>query len=107
MTSLPLPPPIADIYLVFGLVTASYDEVPLAARYFKERAELTGAQPAVAQDRLIMSTNDQSGYFLLQRPATGWTPGLYRCGLFAGEETSAYTQVDEVRFRILESSRPS
>ncbi len=96
-----------DIYLVFGLVTASYDEVPLAARCFKEQAELTGAQPAVAQDRLIMSTNDQSGYFLLQRPATGWTPGLYRCGLFAGEETSAYTQVDEVRFRILESSRPS
>lgn len=96
-----------DIYLVFGLVTASYDEVPLAARCFKERAELTGAQPAVAQDRLIMSTNDQSGYFLLQRPATGWTPGLYRCGLFAGEETSAYTQVDEVRFRIVEPSRPS
>lgn len=97
----------ADIYLVFGLVTASYDEVPLAARCFKEQAELNGAQPAVAQDRLIMSTNDQSGYFLLQRPATGWTPGLYRCGLFAGEETSAYTQVDEVRFRVLESSRPS
>lgn len=96
-----------DIYLVFGLVTASYDEVPLAARCFKERAELTGAQPAVVQDRLIMSTNDQSGYFLLQRPATGWTPGLYRCGLFAGEETSAYTQVDEVRFRIIEPSRPS
>ena len=39
--------------------------------------------------------------------ATGWTAGLYRCGLFAGEETSAYTQVDEVRFRILEPTRPS
>jgi len=96
-----------DIYLVFGLVTASYDEVPLAARCLKEKAELAGAQPAVAQDRLIMSTNDQSGYFLLPRPATGWTPGLYRCGLFAGEETSAYTQVDEVRFRIVEPSRSS
>lgn len=96
-----------DIYLVFGLVTASYDEVPLAARCFTEKAELTGVQPAVAQDRLIMSTNDQSGYFVLQRPSTGWTPGLYRCGLFAGEETSAYTQVDEVRFRIIEPRRPS
>ncbi|MBS0170041.1 MAG: tetratricopeptide repeat protein [Nitrospira sp.] len=101
------PPTQPDIYLVFGLVTASYDEVPLAARCFKETAELTGTQPAVAQDRLIMSTNDQSGYFVLQRPATGWAPGLYRCGLFAGEETSAYTQVDEVRFRIIEPSRPS
>ncbi len=96
-----------DIYLVFSLVTASYDEVPLAARCFKETAELAGAQAAVAQDRLIMSTNDQSGYFVLPRPATGWSAGLYRCGLFAGEETSAYTQVDEVRFRIIEPTRPS
>ena len=96
-----------DIYLVFSLVTASYDEVPLAARCFKETAELSGAHTAVAQDRLIMSTNDQSGYFVLPRPATGWTAGLYRCGLFAGEETSAYTQVDEVRFRIIEPTRPS
>jgi len=60
-----------DIYLVFSLVTASYDEVPLAARCFKETAELAGAHTAVAQDRLIMSTNDQSGYFVLPRPATG------------------------------------
>ncbi len=96
-----------DIYLVFSLVTASYDEVPLAARCFKETAELAGAHAAVAQDRLIMSTNDQSGYFVLPRPATGWTAGLYRCGLFAGEETSAYTQVDEVRFRVIEPARPS
>ena len=91
---------------VFGLVTASYDEIPLAARCFKETAELKGAQTAVAQDHLIMSTNDQSGYFVLSRPATGWATGLYRCGLFAGEQTSAYTQVDEVRFRILESLTP-
>ncbi len=96
-----------DIYLVFSLVTASYDEVPLAARCFRETAELAGAQAAVAQDRLILSTNDQSGYFVLPRPVAGWTAGLYRCGLFAGEETSAYTQVDEVRFRITEQPRPS
>ena len=96
-----------EIYLVFGLVTASYDEVPLAARCFKETSELNGEATAVSQDHLIMSTNDQSGYFFLSRPATGWTPGLYRCGLFAGEQTSAYTQVDEVRFRIVEPIRPS
>ncbi len=96
-----------EIYLVFGLVTASYDEVPLAARCFKETAEVTGTQTAVAQDHLIMSTSDQSGYFVLPRPVAGWTPGLYRCGLFAGEQASAYNQVDEVRFRIIEASRPS
>jgi hypothetical protein len=33
-------------------------------------------------------------------------PGLYRCGLFAGERTSAYTHADEVRFRIIQQNRP-
>ncbi len=36
-----------EIYLVFSLVTASYDEVTLAARCFKETAELAGAHTAV------------------------------------------------------------
>lgn len=90
-----------EIYLVFGLVSASYDAVPLTAQCFLEASEVTGEQRALAQDRVIMSMSDQSGYFKLSPPKTGWTPGLYRCGLFAGERTSADTQVDEVRFRIM------
>ncbi len=96
-----------EIYLVFGLVSASYDAVPLTARCVLETSEMTGEQRVVAQDHVMTSMNDQSGYFMLSPLATGWTPGLYRCGLFAGERTSAYTQVDEVRFRIVESNRPS
>lgn len=90
-----------EIYLVFGLVSASYDAVPLTSRCVLETAELTGEQRAVAQDRVMTTMNDQSGYFLLSRPETGWTAGLYHCGLFAGEKTSADTLVDEVRFRIV------
>lgn len=96
-----------EIYLVFGLVSASYEAVPLTAQCFLETAEIAGQQRALAQDRVIMSTNDQSGYFLLSRPEAGWTPGLYRCGLFEGERTSAYAHVDEVRFRIIEPGRSS
>lgn len=96
-----------DIYLVFGLVSASYDAVPLTAQCFLEASEMAGEPRAVAQDRVTMSMSDQSGYFMLSRPKTGWTPGLYRCGLFEGERTSAYTQADEVRFRILEPRHPS
>lgn len=90
-----------EIYLVFGLVSASYDAVPLSAHCFLEQAELTGGAQPVTQDQVMMAMNDQSGYFRLAAPKTGWSPGLYRCGLFAGERTSAYTQADEVRFRIL------
>jgi hypothetical protein len=96
-----------ELYLVFGLVSDSYDAVPLTARCFLETSEVTGEPRPITQDRVMMSMNDQSGYFTLSPPATGWTPGLYRCGLFAGERTSAYTRVDEVNFRIVEPPRSS
>ena len=96
-----------EIYLVFGLVSSSYDAVPLTALCLVETAESAGEQRLVAQDRAMTSMNDQSGYFMLTPPQTGWRPGLYRCGLFAGERTSADTQVDEVRFRIVHPTTPS
>lgn len=90
-----------EIYLVFGLVSASFDAVPLTTRCFLETSDMTGEQRAAAQDRVLTTMNDQSGYFMLTPPKTGWTAGLYHCGLYAGEHTSADTLVDEVRFRII------
>jgi hypothetical protein len=88
-------------------VSASFDAVPLTGRCFLETSEMTGEQRAVAQDRVMTTMNDQSGYFMLTPPKTGWTTGLYHCGLFAGEQTSADTLVDEVRFRIIAPTRSS
>ena len=95
-----------DIYLVFGLVSASFDAVPLTARCVAETSEMTETQRALSQDRVMTTMNDQSGYFMLPPPTTGWTAGLYHCGLFTGERTTADTLVDEVRFRILASVPP-
>jgi tetratricopeptide (TPR) repeat protein len=91
-----------DIYLVFRLVSESFDAVPLTARCALEASGATEPQQIIAQDHVLTSMNDQSGYFMLSRPKTGWPTGLYHCGLFAGERTSAYTLADEVRFRIAE-----
>jgi len=96
-----------EIYLVFGLVSASFDAVPLTARCALETSEMTGEQRTVAQDRVMTTMNDQSGYFMLTAPTTGWTTGLYHCGLFTGERTSADTLVDEVRFRIIAPTQSS
>ena len=96
-----------EIYLVFGLVSASYDGIPLSSQCYLETSEIIGDQPPVVQDQVSMSMNDQSGYFMLSSPAGGWTPGLYRCGLFEGEKPSAYAHVDEVRFRITEPTKLS
>ncbi len=96
-----------EIYLVFGLVSASFDAVPLTGRCALETSETTGEKQAVAQDRVMTTMNDQSGYFMLTPPKTGWTPGLYHCGLYTGEQTSADTLVDEVRFRIIDRAASS
>ena len=90
-----------EIYLVFRLVSSSYDAVPLTAQCSPEASGITGEPRAIAQDHVMTTMNDQSGYFLLSPPETGWTVGLYHCGLFAGERTSADTLVDDVRFRIV------
>ena len=90
-----------EIYVVFGLVTASFDEVPLTAECFLETAKITREQSASVEDRVVMAMNEQSGYFVLTQPENGWASGLYRCGLFVGEEVSAYTHADEFRFRII------
>lgn len=91
-----------EIYLVFGLVSDAFDAVPLTARCVVEKSEVEQEPRVAAQDQVLTSMSDRSGYFMLTPPKTGWAPGLYRCGLFAGERTSAYTHVDEVRFRITE-----
>lgn len=92
----------SEIYLVFKLVSDSFEAVPLTARCVPETREMTEDPQTTVQDRVMTAMNDRSGYFLLTLPKTGWTPGFYRCGLFAGEQTSAYSYVDEVRFRIVE-----
>ncbi|NKB82592.1 MAG: tetratricopeptide repeat protein [Nitrospirales bacterium] len=96
------PPTQPEIYLVFGLVTASYDEVQLTAKCFLETSKVAENQIVSAQDQVVMAMNEQFGYFVLFPPETGWTPGLHRCGLFVGDEVSAYTHTDEVRFRIID-----
>jgi len=96
-----------EIYLVFALVTPSYDAIPLTAQCYLENSKITWGEAPLAQDQVVMSVNEQSGYFVLSSPESEWTPGLYRCGLFVGDTVSAYTQSDEVRFRIIGPDQPS
>ncbi|HXT65873.1 MAG TPA: tetratricopeptide repeat protein [Nitrospiraceae bacterium] len=96
-----------EIYLVFELVSASFDAIPLTGRCVPETSEMSGETRAVTQDQVMTTMNDQSGYFMLTPPKTGWAPGLYHCGLYTGEQTSADTLVDEVRFRIIDPARLS
>ena len=90
-----------EIYLMFGLVTASYDEMPLSVECFLETPKPNANQIPLARDHVIMNMGDQTGYFIITRPESGWTPGLHRCGLYVGSELSAYTHSDEVRFRVI------
>ncbi len=95
-----------EIYLVFALVTPSYDAIPLTAECYLETSKITWGQTPITEDQVVMSMNEESGYFVLSSPKSQWTPGIYRCGLFVGDTVSAYTQSDEIRFQIIESPSP-
>jgi tetratricopeptide (TPR) repeat protein len=101
------PPSQDEIYLVFALVTASYDAIPLTAECYREASPIIWGGAPLVRDQVVMSMNEQSGYFVLTPPESGWATGLYRCGLFVGDTVSAYTQSDEVRFRIMGPQNPS
>jgi tetratricopeptide (TPR) repeat protein len=90
-----------EIFLVFALVTASYDEIPLTAECYLETSKILSGQGPLVRDRVVMTMNEQSGYFRFRVSQEDWKRGLYRCGLFVGDEVSAYNQADEVRFRII------
>lgn len=90
-----------DIYLLFGLVIASYDEMPLSVECFLETPVANANQIPLARDQVIMNMGDQTGYFIIAQPESGWIPGLHRCGLYVGSEQSAYTHSDEIRFRVI------
>ena len=97
------PPDQGEIYLIYGLVAASFDEVALTAKCFLETGKIAQEERAVAHDQVVMAMNEQSGYFVISPPDNGWSPGLYRCGLYVGDQVSAYTHSDEVRFQIRKS----
>lgn len=90
-----------EVYLLFGLVTASYDEMPLSVECFLETPVANANQIPLARDQVIMNMGDQTGYFIIAQPESGWIPGLHRCGLYVGSEQSAYTHSDEIRFRVI------
>lgn len=90
-----------EIYLMFRLVTASHDEMPLSVECFLETPKSNANQIPLARDQVIMNMGDQTGYFIITQPESGWTSGLHRCGLYVGSELSAYTHSDEIRFRII------
>ena len=50
-----------EVYLVFALVTPSYDAIPLTAECYLETSKIAWGEAPLVQDQVVMSTNEQSG----------------------------------------------
>lgn len=95
----------AEIYVVFTLTSAPYDELKLTARWVAEHVTGLSSNTLVGTDRVQLIVNDRSGYFILKRPEGDWRPGTYRVDVYVGEQLSAYTHEADARFRIVAASR--
>lgn len=93
-----------EILLVFGVLSPSYDAIQLTAEYVYEPGTHNSVQTSQGRDTVELSNSEQSGYFVLSAPDHGWPVGIYRVDLFMGDEVSPATHVDEVWFRIIETS---
>lgn len=92
----------AAIYVVFTLTSNQEDlEVKLTSHWMAERTAGLASNTLVGTDTVLLGLNERSGYFVLPHPEGGWQPGIYRIDLYLGPEVSAYTQVADIRFRVL------
>jgi len=88
---------IKDVLAHMRVIANAYDRIS----WYRILLLIEKVGPKTAQRIFEATLNEQSGYFRLRAPREGWPPGLYRCGLFVGNEVSAYNHADEVRFRIV------
>ena len=91
-----------EIYLVFSSLSPSYDATQLTAEYVLDSGVEKPRDHPLGRDSVVLSMNEQSGYFVLTPPGGGWPVGMYRVDLFMGDEVARSTQVDEVWFRVVE-----
>ena len=95
-----------EIFLVFSSLSPSYDATQLTAEYVLDTGGETPQESPLGRDSVVLSMNEQSGYFVLTPPDGGWPVGMYRVDLFMGDEVARSTQVDEVWFRVVEDLSP-
>ena len=91
-----------EIFLVFASLSPSYDATQLTAEYMLDSGTDGPRDNPLGRDSVVLSMNEQSGYFVLTPPESGWPVGMYRVDLFMGDEVARSTQVDEVWFRVVE-----
>ena len=91
-----------EIFLVFSSLSPSYDATQLTAEYMLDSGGEAPRESPLGRDSVVLSMNEQSGYFVLTPPEGGWPIGMYRVDLFMGDEVARSTQVDEVWFRVVE-----
>ena len=95
-----------EIFLVFSSLSPSYDATQLTAEYVLDSGGEAPRNNPLGRDSVVLSMNEQSGYFVLVPPDGGWPVGMYRVDLFMGDEVARSTQVDEVWFRVVEDLSP-
>ena len=91
-----------EIFLVFASLSPSYDATQLTAEYVLDSGVEKPRDHPLGRDSVVLSMNEQSGYFVLTPQEGGWPVGMYRVDLFMGDEVARSTQVDEVWFRVVE-----
>ena len=87
------------VYIVFAL-HQHYDSFQLIGLCFPEQVDGLDGQTLLAQDRVYVALEDDSGYIQLAAPEGGWKLGNYKVEIHLGWGVSGISLIGTMRFTV-------
>jgi hypothetical protein len=91
--------PAKPVFIVFSLFQ-HYESFEAMARCFPEQVDGLDPKTIVAQDRMYLALEDESGYLKLFPPDGGWKPGRYKVEIHIGWEVNQISLIGTMRFTV-------
>jgi len=96
--------PAQPVFIVFSLFP-HYESFEAMARCFPEQVDGLDPKTVVAQDRMYLALEDESGYLKLFPPDGGWKPGRYKVEIHIGWQVNEISLIGTMRFTVAQDGR--
>ena len=87
------------VFVVFALYP-HMESFQVVGRCYPERVAGLGSNDVLAEDKMYMALEDESGYLKFFPPAGGWQPGKYKVEVHVGWKVTEYSLMGTMRFTV-------
>ena len=87
------------VFVVFALYP-HMESFQVVGRCYPERVAGLGSNDVLAEDKMYMALEDESGYLKFFPPTGGWKPGKYKVEVHVGWKVTEYSLMGTMRFTV-------